>query len=140
MTTLCRGRVRVGQVKGKGKGIQQPRTRTQTQTQARASKEGERTCRANHQDGRHEESVLDRRGALFLLTSGSTSIASSMVGLGPDTSTGTGTGTGTGLAALAASSDSLSSLYDLSAKMYGEETPLSRFNNKVTVVVNVASE
>ena len=136
MTTLCRGRVRVGQVKGKG--IQQPRTRTQTQ--ARASKEGERTCRANHQDGRHEESVLDRRGALFLLTSGSTSIASSMVGLGPDTSTGSGTGTGTGLAALAASSDSLSSLYDLSAKMYGEETPLSRFNNKVTVVVNVASE
>ena len=135
MTTLCRGRV--GQVKGKG--IQQPRTRTQTQ--ARASKEGERTrTRTNHQDGRHEESVLDRRGALFLLTSGSTSIASSMVGLGPDTSTGSGTGTGTGLAALAASSDSLSSLYDLSAKMYGEETPLSRFNNKVTVVVNVASE
>ena len=139
MTTLCRGRVRVGQVKGKGKGIQQPRTRTQTQARARASKEGERTrTRTNHQDGRHEESVLDRRGALFLLTSGSTSIASSMVGLGPDTSTGSGTGTG--LAALAASSDSLSSLYDLSAKMYGEETPLSRFNNKVTVVVNVASE
>ena len=34
----------------------------------------------------------------------------------------------------------MSSLYDLSAKMYGEDNPLSRFNNKVTVVVNVASE
>jgi len=32
------------------------------------------------------------------------------------------------------------SLYDLSASMYGEEIPLSKFAGQVTVVVNVASE
>lgn len=32
------------------------------------------------------------------------------------------------------------SLYDLTAMQYGKERPLSDFKNKVTVVVNVASE
>jgi len=32
------------------------------------------------------------------------------------------------------------SLYDFSAKMYGEDVSLKQFEGKVTVVVNVASE
>jgi hypothetical protein len=40
----------------------------------------------------------------------------------------------------ASASGGKQSLYDFTAKMYGEDVPLSRFDGKVTVVLNVASE
>ena len=41
---------------------------------------------------------------------------------------------------LAADTNAKKSLYNFTAKMYGEDAPLKTFEGKVTVVVNVASE
>ncbi len=45
-----------------------------------------------------------------------------------------------GLGAVAPALAAPQSLYDFSAKMYGEDVSLKQFEGKVTVVVNVASE